>query len=343
MIRLAAVLLALAGSAERETCNIPVFRYALERWRSHPYEVVVFHRGPLEGAARAAIDELRKVSANVDVDHVDLGKPLEGRMKDLWEAQKGPAEPWMVAIFPKVDIVAWAGAPSAETVRLLVDSPARRETKRRILSGETAVWLLLESGDKARDDAAAALLAEELPKLEKSLKLPVHSPDDPPLLSDIPMRIAFSVLRVPRGQAAEKTFVEMLLRSDTELKGPVVFPVFGRGRALWAITGDGLNADTLGEAAAFLAGPCACEAKDQNPGLDLLFAAEWEQEIAFVREDVPKAIPVPEISKRPPPPAPQPGGIPPPAPPGRPLLLWIAIVAAGILVLLTGARALRRA
>ena len=28
-------------------CQIPVFRYALERWQPDPYEVVVIHRGSL--------------------------------------------------------------------------------------------------------------------------------------------------------------------------------------------------------------------------------------------------------------------------------------------------------
>ena len=31
-------------------CQIPVFRYALERWQATPYEVVIFHRGPLSPA-----------------------------------------------------------------------------------------------------------------------------------------------------------------------------------------------------------------------------------------------------------------------------------------------------
>lgn len=343
MARLALIVLVLPGFSKSETCNIPVFRYALERWRCTPYEVVVFHRGPLEGVARTTVDELRKQTANVDVDHVDLAKPLTGRMKQLWEAQKDPAEPWMVAIFPGVEIIAWSGPASAEAVRLLVDSPARREVTRRILSGDTAVWLLLDSGDPAADDAAAKLLDGQLRTLEKRLKLPEHSPEDPPLLTDVPLKIEFSTVRVSRGDAPEKTLVEMLLRSDTELKGPVVFPIFGRGRALWAITGAGLSAETIGDAAAFLTGPCACEAKADNPGLDLLIAADWEQALATGRVEEPKAIPIPEIPKRPPPAPepPKPAEAPPPSPSDR-SLLWLGVAAAGVLVLVTGARALRR-
>jgi len=344
-MRILAALLLLAARSDRETCNIPVFRYALERWRTSPYEIVVFHRGPLEGAARATVDEFRKQSANVDVDHVDLATPLKGRIKTAWEAQKDPAEPWMVALFPGTDFVAWAGPASAEAARLLVDSPARRELARRILSGDTAVWLLLESGEKGKDEAALALLEPELRKLEKSLKLPAHAADDPPIMSDIPVKLAFSTLRVSRADAAEKAFVEMLVRSDTDLKGPVVFPIFGRGRALWAITGAGLTADTIGEAAAFLAGPCACEAKELNPGLDLLVAQEWEQALAFAREDTLKPIPIPEIPKAAAPEPPKAGGIPSPPPPSPPDRTWLLLSIAGavVLVLVTGTRAFRRA
>ena len=247
----------------------------------------------------------------------------------------------MLVLFPGSEFVAWAGPASAEAVGPLVDSPSRRELARRILAGDTSVWLLLESGEKEKDAAALAFLEAELRKLEKSLKLPAHAADDPPIMSDIPVKLVFSTLRVSRSDPAEKAFVEMLLRSDTDLKGPVVFPVFGRGRALYAITGAGLSADTLGEAAGFLVGPCACEAKELNPGLDLLLTQEWEQALAFARADEVKEIPIPEIPKARAPTPPQPGEEPPP-PPSRPLL-WLGIAGAAALVLVTGTRAFRRA
>ena len=36
-------------------CNVPVFRYALEHWRSDPYQVVFFHRGELTPEQTAEI------------------------------------------------------------------------------------------------------------------------------------------------------------------------------------------------------------------------------------------------------------------------------------------------
>jgi hypothetical protein len=349
MLRLAAVLIVLSGALktpaleDRTLCNIPVFRYALERWRSSYYPVIVFHRGPLAGPAKEAVDELRRQTANFDVDHVDLAAPVAAKMKDLWESQKGAAEPWMVALYPGRDLVAWAGPASADSARRLADSPARQEMARRLLAGETAVWLFLESGDKTRDDASATLLAAELRRLEKALKLPIHQEDDPPLMADIPVKIAFSILRISRQDAVEKALIEVLLRSEADLNGPVTVPVFGRGRALWAFTGDGINASTIEEAGAFLTGACACEVKELNPGFDLPLAIEWEQVLSAARFEEP-AIPTPVIP--PSPPARREDVLQTPRPeeksPSSRPFLWISVVGAGLLVLITGIRAFRR-
>ncbi len=43
-------------------CNVPVFRYALERWPADNYEVVVFHRGPLASEDRSIVEWLEKSS-----------------------------------------------------------------------------------------------------------------------------------------------------------------------------------------------------------------------------------------------------------------------------------------
>ena len=52
--------------------------------------------------------------------------------------------------------------------------------------------------------------------------------------------------------------------------------IFGRGRALDALIGKGINADTIAEAAKFLCGACSCQVKRLNPGVDLLIAANWD-------------------------------------------------------------------
>jgi hypothetical protein len=176
----------------------------------------------------------------------------------------------------------WAGSLSEDAVKRLLDSPARREIVKRLGAGETAVWLLLESGDKGKDDAAAKLLEARLAKLKTLLKLPelTESPEDLIASEGPPLRIAFSVVRLSRNDPGEQMLVSMLLHSEEDLADlkdePMAFPVFGRGRALWALVGKGINEDTIDEAGAFLVGPCSCQVKRLNPGTDLLVQADWD-------------------------------------------------------------------
>lgn len=343
MIRvLALVLLALSlvegasAAVSTTTCNIPVFRYALERWHASAYEVVAYHRGALTDDGKAALNVLRQAGANVDVDRIDVAGAVPEKRKALLEKLKLEA-PCLVAIYPGTEIVAWTGPLTSEAAKKLADSPARREIARRLMGGESAVWLMLDSGDTAADSAAAGIMHQELKKLEQALKLPPRAADDPPLLSDVPIKIAFSLLRVARTDAAEAALVTMLINSEPGLAGPIVYPIFGRGRALWAMAGKGLTAENIMEAGAFLVGACSCEAKEQNPGLDLLVAAEWESGLAPAPEQPP--VPTPLLRPRPAEPEPTSASA---APAGSSAMLWGSLVVAGLFVAVTGRRLLAK-
>ena len=331
-----ALLASVAASAGERTCNIPVFRYALERWAAAPYEVVAFHRGPIGDEGKAALNVLRQAGANVAVDRIDVSEPVPQKWNDVLAKTKLQA-PCMVAVFPGTDLVAWSGPLTADAAKKLADSPARREVAKRLLEGDSAVWLMLDSGDPAKDDAAVRTLDAELKKLSESLKLPPHAPDDPPLLSEVPVRIGFSVLRIARNDPAETALISMLEKSETGLEPPVVYPIFGRGRALWAMAGKGLTPDNIAEATIFLIGACSCEAKDLNPGLDLLFTADWENGLRAAPPPVP--VPTPLLKPRPPEAAPAPASS---APEGSGAFLWGALLVAGLAVAITGRRLLSK-
>jgi len=71
----------------------------------------------------------------------------------------------------------------------------------------------------------------------------------------------------------------MLLDSEDDLdkaKGPVVLPVFGRGRVLVGLEGESLTAKEMTSSAKFLCGACSCRVKELNPGMDLLLTADWD-------------------------------------------------------------------
>lgn len=258
---------ALFGGVALQACQVPVFRYALENWSPAPWR------------ARLPATELsgmEAAGANVEIERVTGLAALELRLPE-GEGEETPV---------------WTGPADAAHWTSLLDSPTRRELTRRLLAGESAVWLLLESGDAAKDGAAVAVLEQALQAAQSELKLPegVVTPaqlDEPGrkgspadvLHSDLPLRLAFSVLRLGRDDPAEAVLRAMLMKVEPDLAEyagePMVFAVFGRGRALEPLIGRGIHADNIREAASYLCGACSCEIKEQNPGMDLLLTADW--------------------------------------------------------------------
>lgn len=278
-------LLVCAGIAC--ACNVPVFRYALERWHPDPYRVTLFHQGPLTEAQQAHIRTSEqppsKADSNVTFRLVEVDTIADDTDRALFAAQSSPQLPWLVVQYPRdlrIEKSIWSGPLAGDVVDRLTTSPLRTELIHRLADGQTAVWLLLECGQAHKDDAAAVQLADELKQLSQRLQLPelTSAPEDA-LLSTAPLKVTFSLLRVPRNVATEQPLVEMLLGSEPDLiefDEPMIFPVFGRGRALLPLVGAGITADNVHESAAFLVGACSCEVKDLNPGFDLLLAADWD-------------------------------------------------------------------
>ena len=310
----AAMCLLLAGlgvcAESARACNVPVFRYALERWPPAPYEVFIFHRGPLSANSQAAVADLRirgradAEDAAIDLIVADLDASPNAALKNFWDAAPGASLPWMVVRYPEFLGVAeniWAVPLSRESAAAAVDSPLRRQIARDLIQGESAVFLLLECGNREKDDAAAKLLETQLAQLEKTLELPQSAPgqwNDPVYDEKGPpaMRLGFCVVRLSRTDPAEQFFVRMILgpKPPPQSAGePVVFPIFGRGRALCAIMGEDLTADRIGEEAAFLVGPCSCIVKEQNPGIDLLIAVDWDAALEGQASAIPTVDPPP--------------------------------------------------
>ena len=268
------------------SCPVPVFRYALERWPADPYRMTIFHRGALSAAQSNAVDAARNAGengvVNLTVSLVDVDGQLDETTKAFWKAQEKPELPWAVVQYPVATSLEQSfekGTLDAEFMKQLLDSPVRREVCKRILHGDSIVWLVLESGDKKRDDEAVGMLQTEFDKLVQILKIPPVDPNDPRSEVNVTLKIVFSVVRLSRSNPAEKYLVNQLVNiqpSFVDARVPVVFPVFGRGRALCGLTADELTADNVDDVAAFLTGACSCEVKSMNPGVDLLLTADWD-------------------------------------------------------------------
>ena len=301
------LLMVCVLSMSAGACTVPVHRWALEQWAPDFYDLYVFHEGALAEAQSVPLDAFvrEEPPLNLHVHAVDLsGQPGEFEAA-LWGAQKNASTPWMVLRYPRSPPQRpglWSATLTGDNLGLIRDSAARRGIVQRLSEGNTAVWVFLESGDEEKDGPAFALIEEELGRIRETLTTEAEMPaagEDPATRAPEPIRFALSRLR--RDDSAERVFTEMLLGSEADLYDydePMVFPVFGRGRALYAILGKGITRENLREACAFLYGPCSCIVKDQNPGTDLLLTANWEDILAGNVA----TTPLPPAEKSPPPP-----------------------------------------
>ncbi len=279
------------SAASGLACSVPVFRYALEMWHSDPYTVYLIHDGGTPQAvdgAEAFLAPYAKLNA-LDTIRADLSDPRVGSA--IRKRKISPTEPLprLVVTLPRnysrEPVVVFDAPLTTNNLRQVVDSPVRRELVRRLLSGDSAVWLLMESGDSQRDDAAEKRLRTELGKLEKEITLPEPEAEDMRKfdLSEDKLRIGFSVLRFARNDAAETLLVNSLLRAspdlDLSLRQPIAFPVFGRGRLLASFSEKELTADNIRNVTYFITGSCSCEIKESNPGMDLLLPVDWDRYI----------------------------------------------------------------
>jgi hypothetical protein len=285
-------LLVLISGITIWACSVPVFRYALEKWPADPYQALVFHRGSLTEAQQALARDLGpegkagKSHANSVTRLVDLDQNPAPELLDIWKQAGTNALPRLVVRYPqaaRLPSTAWSAPLEAASIAQLLDSPVRKEIAHRLQQGESAVWVLLEIGDREKDDATAKLIETRLAYLASVLKLPKLDPEDITKgLISVPegaLKLKFSLVRVSRSNPAEQAFVSTLLGTEAdlqEIEQPMAFPIFGRGRALYALIGQGINHQTIDEASSFLIGKCSCQVKELNPGVDLLLAANWE-------------------------------------------------------------------
>jgi hypothetical protein len=267
------VLICCMLPAALPACDVPVFRYALERWPAATYTLTAFSGGSLGTDETGVIESCGKLYsdeallANVSFEVNTASTDKENRLSLSFPLDRNRQRQ------------IWTGPLTKSNISRVAESPAREKIAQQLLDGRVAVWVLLQCGDRDRDQAAEKLLKSELKKLEKTLTLPEAVSNE--AVSHLPeLEISFSTVTVSRDDPNESVLVNMLASTEPDLGDyadqPMAFPVFGRGRVLYALVGDGISSVNIHEASAFLAGPCACEIKDLTPGMDLLISADWQ-------------------------------------------------------------------
>ena len=271
-------------------CNVPVFRYALERWTADPYRLMIFHKGQISIEHTNLLQGLEHLSfqgdstLNLLVQYTDLNKTGENPLQDH---DKNLTYPLMMLFYPEktgIPYPLWLGELTYSNIELLKDSPARKEIADLLISGETAVFLLLESGNSELDQNYYNRLKQEIEILSTQLKIPTTGIDiegNPIEVKDFQnVELNFSIKKVSRKNPAEQIFINMLLSTESDLSDyqvPLVFPIFGQGRSLYALVGSGINKNTIEKACRSLVDWCSCEIKALHQGIDLLFLAQWSK------------------------------------------------------------------
>jgi hypothetical protein len=269
----------LVWALQVQACNVPVFRYALEKWPADAYELVLYHQN---GQIPAGVDSIlqrelnEKRAINLIVKKIDVSS----------QPDKIPsALPWLELYYPAHSHMveaAWSGPCTRAHLLDLLYSKARARMAELLLAGDALAWVVLKSGDQNLDDRALAVVQKTLADAQQKLKIPETGTDSDgnpiPVTDFKDLPVTFHYIVVDRSDPAEYIFVQMLLHSESDLPTlhqPMAFPVFGRGRLLYALVGDGINEINILEACTSAISWCSCEIKALNPGIDLLLAADW--------------------------------------------------------------------
>ena len=88
-----------------------------------------------------------------------------------------------------------------------------------MLAGQSTVWIVIESGDTIQDSQVIDALGRELAKLEQTVKLPDESAEPggvlklpmdqgEEVLSKVPLRIEFSLIRVRKGTLNQRNILK---------------------------------------------------------------------------------------------------------------------------------------
>jgi len=290
-----------------QACQVPVFRYALERWQADKYRLQVVHDKPLVKPTAEFLEQLKaegaaaSYSLNLSVEVYDSTKLTEAQQWSIIGLDDIESFPAHILTAPdalEIPEPILTEGTSESSLKSLTHSPVREQIIKQLVSGDSAVFIHLLSGDTEKDAKTRKLLDASLLSAQESIKLPdgVIKPDevaaaqakgeidfDDVLRSTIPLKISFSVVTLDPKDPAEQSFIKILLNGATPEQLPessIIAPVFGRGRCLGLIPSSKLTEKVILEKCNYLCSACACSVKSENPGFDLILQTNWDEKLA---------------------------------------------------------------
>lgn len=287
-------------------CSIPVFRYALEHWIPEPFIVHIISSSPMDDSQKTLLKDLEELgkNANIRLKVSDGQNAKSDESISIVQLYSNRDSAWLAVETTKkvggLTQVIWDAPFTKESVKQLLISPVRKRIGEGLVEKVSVSWVFLETGDPVVDDAKFSRLESELLRLEGVIKLPEIDAADLKDLSKSPeeLKIHFTAHRLSRSDPSEAAFVSMLLATESDLReefdkgSPMAFPIFGRGRVLYALLGDGIAASTIEEASRFLAGACQCTVKADNPGVDMLVSFDWDEHVQITEPKKEENVPL---------------------------------------------------
>lgn len=279
-------------------CKLPVFRYALERWQVDRYRMVAIVDERQSQAAGETLGDLQTYkNANVDVEIIDLSTLSD---EQLWQVEisSDTKTPLLQVFYPERNgqrKKCWEGELNPAAVHAWFDSPLRQQITSDIVSGLSIVWILVEGPDVQENQRIADLVSLALDEAESQITIPDgvipregasqylrDHPDasmDDVLRSDIPLGVEFALRRLTLKNQNEAALRGMIGGFASQADGPILVPVFGRGRILDAIPTESISQQTIVNACRYMVGECSCTVKALNPGVDLILNVDWQEEL----------------------------------------------------------------
>ncbi|MCX8237794.1 MAG: hypothetical protein OSB05_03145 [Akkermansiaceae bacterium] len=299
------LLLFFLLSIQTFACQVPVFRYALERWQADPFRLQIISNGP-----PPALSEI-PAHLNLEFESLDLTQLTPAQQFSIVGLDQITEYPAFLLHPPEswTNPAALVFPASESSLKNILDSPLRQRIKNDLLAGESTVWVLIEGSNEVANEATFQQLEETLEKAQAQIKIPEGviqanqvgkvgddiSLDDV-LRSTIPLKISFKIERIKRHTPAEQAFLRILTANrPSPPEEPLVVPIFGRGRTPGPLLGSSITPEAILTACEYLCGACSCQVKSGNPGYDLLFQANWQEKLqsglVVIDKELPAVLP----------------------------------------------------
>jgi hypothetical protein len=200
-----------------------------------------------------------------------------------------PEPPFLTLHYPDADeysMPVWSGPLDRNALKYLLDSPARQQIIRHLSEGSPGVWVLI--GDTSAEES----FREELSRINRMLGVSLIKENNA-------AGTGFGLVSFRRNDPSELILTAILTGSEPDLYRysgqPMAFLVFGRGKVLYALVGDGINASNIADACGLLIKQSSAPLpKEALEGIDLLLLQDWEPEYKSfsMRVSAPDSIPL---------------------------------------------------